>query len=138
MRRTVFFAAVTLVVAAAAAETARTPGVYVSLTTASAAACARTCADDGICMAWSFQSDNRCDLSAVVPGALDSSALAAGFASRAPAYLQPRTPVLHAAEAIELPAASTQIAEVSEDETPRADDELLGGPDADDLRLGLR
>jgi hypothetical protein len=138
MRRAVFFAAITFIVAAAAAETARTPGVYASLTTADAAACARMCADDGICMAWSFRRDDRCDLSAVVPAALDSNALAAGFASRAPVYLQPRTPVLHAAEVIELPAAYTHIAEVSEDEAPAADDELLGGPDADDLRLGLR
>jgi hypothetical protein len=142
MRRVILTTAFAIsVIAAAAAESARSPGAYTSLTTANAAACARACADDGICMAWSFERDNRCDLSAVLPASLNTTALAAGIASRAPAYLQPRTPDVHVA-AIEVTAApEPQPLPAAADEAPapEADDTaLLGGPLESDLRLGLR
>lgn len=125
-----------VVTAAAATEAPRAPGAYTSLTTRDAAACARACADDGICMAWSFQRDNQCQLSAVL-AAPDASALETGFAARAPNNLRPHTPVLHAAAVIEptvnlsppVAARPAQAADVGE---------LLGGPEEDDLRLGLR
>jgi len=138
MRRTIVISALAfVVVAAAAAETVRSPGAYVSLTTADAALCARACADDTICMAWSFQRQNRCELSAVVPAALDANALAAGFAARAPMFLQPQTPVVQAEAAIEA-APAPEVAEVGEQTPPPEDDGLLGGPEEGDLRLGLR
>lgn len=142
MRRAILVSAFAFVlVAAAAVETSRASGAYTSLTAADFAACARACADDGICMAWSFERDNRCDLSAVVPATLNPTALATGLAARAPAFLQPRTPAVHA-ETIDASAtAEPQTLPASTDEAPPVmedDPTLLGGPLEDDLRLGLR
>ena len=146
--RTAFTALTSLIVvaAAAASETARTPGAYASLATRDAAACARACADDGICMAWSFRSDNQCDLSAVVSAPQPTQALAAGYASRAPAFLQPATPAVHA-EPLEIVAPQAAppplVASLAEEapvppEPSEKDLVLLGGPLDGDLRLGLR
>jgi hypothetical protein len=127
-----------IVTAAAASEAPR--GAYVSLTTSNAAACARACADDGICMAWSFHRENECQLSAVVAAELDQEALATGYSARAPAALQPRAPVIVAEAAASLPPP---LAAASSNETPPAiapkedDGLLLGGPSEGDLRLGL-
>ena len=136
-------AAVAVVSAAAATETPRAPGAYASLTAADPAACARACADDGICMAWGFYRENQCQLSAVVtaPGA---PALAAGFASRAPAILQPRTPVVQPESVEEMPTQPPAAAPHTDDEPVAAaaaeldESMLLGGPGEGDLRLGLR
>jgi hypothetical protein len=144
--RSAIIAAVSLVaiVGAAVTETARASGAYTSLTTSNAAACARACAEDGICMAWSFHAENQCQLSAVVT-AEPIEAQASGFSSRAPAALRPITPVSHAQTAPPpsptAPQAMVQ-APVSEDPIiaePEQDDlVLLGGPSEGDLRLGLR
>lgn len=139
--RSAFIAAVSLAVvtAAAASDTARAPGAYVSLTTSNAAACARACAEDGICMAWSFHADNQCQLSAVVSQA-SPQALVSGFASRAPADLQSRAPIVQA----EAPSPPPAMVDATADEVPAAvetqqdDLVLLGGPGEGDLRLGLR
>lgn len=143
LRSTCFAAAIALIVTGAAAtETVRTSGAYVSLTTRDAAACARACADDGICMAWTFQRDQRCQLSAVVPSAMDSTALAAGFASRAPAFLQPRVSLDRAERAPQPPPGFLVAAEA--EASPPADAGkdhdmiLLGGPRDGDLRPGMR
>lgn len=125
---------------ATASETTRIPGAYASLTVSNAAACARACAEDGICMAWSFHGDNQCQLSAVVSQA-NPQALAAGFASRAPAHLQPRAPDVHAeapppAQAALVEAASGEVPPPTEPQEDRL--VLLGGPGEGDLRLGLR
>lgn len=131
------------IVTAAAATESRAPGAYASLTVANAAACARACADDGICMSWSLYRDNVCQLSAVVAAASNSQALATGFAARAPAFLQPRTPVVEAQSVNTREETAPQSLAVAEEpslpETPPADDlVLLGGPEEGDLRLGLR
>lgn len=126
--------AAAVITAAAATEAPRAPGAYVSLTARDAAACARACADDGICMAWSFQRDNQCQLSAVL-AAPDASALETGFATRAPTNLRPHTPVLHAAAVIE-PTVISPPAPLRAAPTVTADvGELLGGPEEGDLRL---
>lgn len=143
--RTAFIAAVSLgavITAATASEPPRAPGAYVSLTTADAAACARACVDDGICMAWSFHRDSQCQLSAVVT-APNSQALAAGFASRAPTFLHPPAPIVQAENAnvparaapLPPPAATEDLSPVA---TTENDSLLLGGPAEGDLRLGLR
>jgi hypothetical protein len=141
--RSAFIGAVSLaaiVTAAAASETTRIPGAYASLTTTNAAACARACADDGICMAWSFHADNQCQLSAVVSQA-SPQALAAGFASRAPAHLQPSAPIVLVEAPPSPPAHNLEAAAQEVPPTPgshEADLVLLGGPGEGDLRLGLR
>ena len=121
-----------IVTAAAATEAPR--DAYVSLTTSNAAACARACADDGICMAWSFHRENECQLSAVVAAELDQEALATGYSARAPAALQPPAPVIVAEAAASLAAASSN--ETPPAIAPKEDDGLLlGGPSEGDLRL---
>jgi hypothetical protein len=131
---------VAIVTAAAASETARAPGAYASLTMSNSAACARACAEDGICMAWSFHHDNQCQLSAVVPTE-SVGALASGFSSRAPAALRP--PIVYT-ESAPAPLAPQLAQQTPADEAPasiEAEDDglvLLGGPDEGGLRLGLR
>jgi hypothetical protein len=139
--RSAFIGAVCLaaITAAAASETKLAPGAYASLTEASAAACARVCAEDGICMMWSFHADDQCQLSAVVSHA-SPQARATGYASRAPAQLQPATPVIQA-EPLSQP--SPPIVEAGGQEVPAIEARehdlvLLGGPGEGDLRLGLR
>ncbi|HYD72981.1 MAG TPA: PAN domain-containing protein [Candidatus Binatia bacterium] len=138
--RSAFIGAVSLaaiVSAASAGETARLPGAYTSLTTTNAAACARACAEDGICMAWSFHAGDQCQLSAVV-SVQPIQALASGFSSRAPAALRPSTPIVYAEVAPQL-AAQTPIVETPASIEAENDDlVLLGGPGEGDLRLGLR
>jgi hypothetical protein len=141
--RSAFIGAVSLaaVTVAAASETTRFPGAYASLTMSNAAACARACAEDGICMAWSFHADNQCHLSAVVSQA-SPQALASGFASRAPDHLRPTAPIA-LVEALPPPEPAHNIEAAAEEVPPgpesREDDlVLLGGPGEGDLRLGLR
>lgn len=132
----VMLSAAGAVTAAVATEAPRAAGAYVSLTTRDAAACARACADDGICMAWSFQRDNQCQLSAVVAAQPDPTAIETGYASRAPEFLRARTPVLHAATVIQPQPVSPPPAPARVASTMTADvGELLGGPDEGDLRL---
>jgi hypothetical protein len=133
------------IVALAASETTRASSAYASLTTSSAAACARACADDGICMAWNFQRDNQCQLSAVVSGEPGPQALASGFAARAPASLRPQPPSIRAESLMSAPVQiePLPVIEAAEPDAPgltaEVDDTvLLGGPGEGDLRLGLR
>jgi hypothetical protein len=123
----------------AAATGARLPGAYASLTAADAATCARACAEDGICMAWSFDRERRCELSAVVP-IEPPATLAFGLSTRAPANLQQRTLAVHADPANLAPVRTAARAEAAPALAPaqEADHVLLGGPPEADLRLGLR
>jgi len=127
---------VTAAGAAIAGEAPRNDA-YTSLTARDAAACARACADDGICMAWRLYRDNACALSAVVPAAVDADALASGFAPRAPSFLQRATPFVHHPSATE-PQPEASLASEHEDvaaAAPEDDSVLLGGPDEAALRL---
>jgi hypothetical protein len=138
-------AAVAAIAGATASEAPRAAGAYTSLTTRDAAACARACADDGICMAWSYHRESQCQLSAVV-AAPDPQALATGFATRAPAFLQLRTPDVHAEAGEPPPQPAPQFLAEAPVADPSAappepafdDSVLLGGPGEGDLRLGLR
>jgi len=134
------FALVVVVTTATASEVARAPGAYASLTTVDAAACARACAEDGICMAWALHRDNACHLAAVVPAEADPHAIAAGVANRAPAFLQARIPVLHADAVIHAADAPTSEAPAPTEMRSAVEDDavLLGGPREGDLRLTLR
>lgn len=93
-------------------------------------------------MVWSFQHDNACTLSAVVPERLDPQTLASGYAARAPASLRAQAPAVQVAalsEPIAAPEPVTPDEMVSAPITTAADDgALLGGPEQGDLRLGLR
>jgi len=135
----VLISALAFGIAAANATEPLRNGAYASLTTTNAAACARACADDGICMAWSFRAESACDLSAVVPASAPEGALASGISSRAPVFAlrqttPPPAPMIEAAPAqnnAETPEAVDPLAETD------AELVLLGGPEEDHLRLRL-
>jgi hypothetical protein len=76
------------VASAVLTSTAAAGGVYATLPAADAAACARQCADDGLCIAWAYRGADACDLRAVAPASSPSEAIAFGFSSRAPAALR--------------------------------------------------
>lgn len=116
---------------------ARPGGTYSSVEADNAVACARVCADDTICMAWSFR-ENTCELKATVPAQVAQSGATSGVSARAPGYLRVHyeTPVAAA------PATSAEVSieadtqatttSVEEDDVSLA---LLGGPEPEE---GLR
>ncbi|MCX7359803.1 MAG: PAN/Apple domain-containing protein [Alphaproteobacteria bacterium] len=116
---------------------ARPGGSYATVEADTAVACERLCADDTLCMAWSYQA-NSCELKAIVPAATERQGVTSGVSLRAPTSMRVRyeapvaTPVITAHEdEPALPAAEA---------TPHQDIELalLGGPEpGGDLRGGL-
>ncbi len=117
---------------------ARRGGTYATVEANTAAACERLCADDTLCMAWSFQA-NSCELKAIVPNATEHNGIISGVSLRAPASMQVRyqppalivSPVIAAHENGPTPTAT--------EEAPPQELELalLGGPESEDLRGGL-
>lgn len=109
-------------------------GVYATLSARDAAACARLCADDGLCMAWSFRAENSCDLRATVPEATGTEG-ASGLSSRAPGAMRSWTQI---STQTEPPAPAPMAAPATENASPPTDlpqDDvsamLLGGPEGD-------
>ncbi|MEZ5957910.1 MAG: PAN domain-containing protein [Hyphomonadaceae bacterium] len=115
-------------------NTARPGATFATIETATAAACERACADDTICMAWSFQA-NSCELKATVPAAITQNGVTSGVSQRAPASMRARFDPPPAPA----PGLETTVAEAAA--TARIEDEdeislaLLGGPEDDS---GLR
>ena len=108
-------------------------GAYASLPARDAAACARLCADDSLCIAWSFQATNTCDLRATAPAAPEG--IANGLSRRAPGELRQSHPA-EALAAAPIAGPAMPIAEgagVAEQAGPTSQDEdevdrmLLGG-----------
>lgn len=117
-------------------QAAEQAGAYSIVAAASAEDCARVCADDGICMAWTFRADDICALSATAPQTVDG--VLSGFAARAPAFLRARTAVQQTV--VSAPIPDTPV--VKEPPTSAAMEEdpalmLLGGPEDDALRPRL-
>ena len=110
------------------AGAARTDGVYASLNATDAAACAALCAQDSICMAWTFRegSEESCALTSVVAAPVAETGALSGLSRRAPdfaaRFVAAKTP--SAPEAAASNASTGQHAEA----------ELLGAPDALPLR----
>ncbi len=120
---------------------ARPGGSYASAEAETPAACERLCADDTLCMAWSFGA-NVCEFKAIVPVAIAQEGVISGVSARAPASMRQRfepappaaVPSVNAEESASLEAQAT---------APRPEDEislaLLGGPDSEEglrVRLG--
>lgn len=128
--RMLLLPALTLAMAFAAFTDARASGAYASAAAADAAACARRCTDDGLCVAWSYLSTGACELRANAPAT--PIGVAQGFSSRAPASLREIA-------ALE-PAVSANVDENEHPPADLADDEttqqLLGGLEED--TTGLR
>lgn len=70
-------------------NTARPGATFATVEASSAAACERLCADDTICMAWSFHA-NSCELKAIVPAATAQDGVISGVSQRAPASMRVR------------------------------------------------
>lgn len=85
-------AALTIITATAGAAwaqdagLARTAGAYASVESDSANQCQRLCADDGLCMAWTFTTANTCQMTAIVPDPTPSPGAVSGLSARAPGY----------------------------------------------------
>jgi hypothetical protein len=67
---------------------ARPGGTYTSFGQADANACAAACAQDTLCMSWTFVADpqGRCDLKAVIPHPVMDHLAVSGLAARAPGF----------------------------------------------------
>lgn len=128
---------------------ARPGGVYATVTAPDAIACAEACADDALCMSWTFMivADGApCELKAVIPHAVPDRRAVSGLSARAPSFARlvgARTPLgppldLNRAppEApASLPAAATPVlsdAVAAADEPPP-----LPGPVAGDTPILL-
>lgn len=131
----VFSVVVFLSISAASLRAEAAGGAYETLAAVDAAACARRCADDSLCVSWAYRTDGACELRAT--GAAHAGAdVAAGFSPRAPAFLRAATPA---------PSGATVERAASQEPTadgplPIAEDaltaELLGGPD--EQQSGIR
>ncbi len=123
------------VATSANATNQRVNGSYTSVTAHDAAACARACADDGLCIAWIRQAEGACDLMAIAPTAPPAAGAEAGISQRAPSFAAWPTPVVIAEPVVLLAAAAP-------DDSPRQPETeatlaLLGGPDEETLRPRL-
>lgn len=143
MRFTPPFIALALGAALAIATSAnatsqRVNGSYTSVTARDAAACARACADDGLCIAWIRNADASCELMAIAPMAPPATGAEVGIATRAPSFAAWPRPVSAPEPVVTLIVVAPEIAP-REPET-EATLALLGGPDDELLRprLGTR
>lgn len=110
-------------------------GSYMSVTARDAAACARACADDGLCIAWIRNADASCDLMAIAPNAPPALNAEVGIAERAPSFAAWPRPVTvtEPVVAVALTAPETAPREPETEATLA----LLGGPDDELLRPRL-
>lgn len=131
------FGAALAVLTPAGAADQRVNASYNTVTTRDVAACARACADDGLCVAWMRQTSGACDLIAIAPTAPAPSGASAGLSSRAPSFAA--WPAAIAPIAVTAPVGETPPASIHEPET-EATLVLLGGPEENSLRprLGAR
>lgn len=113
------------------ANTTRPGGVYVSLAATDAAACSHLCAQDDICMAWTYRETpaHACELKAVVTPAVAEEGASSDLSARAPDFAR-RLAEATAPTPPEAPPAA--ITPISTRHDPA--EGLLGGPDDSTLR----
>lgn len=82
-------------------------GVYISLAVEDAAACARQCTQDEICMAWTYraEAENSCELKAVVAAPVPETGARSGLSARAPDFARRLANVAPAEETQSVSAA---------------------------------
>jgi hypothetical protein len=98
------------------ADVARPGGVYNLLTTPSADACAQACAEDGLCIAWTYLPGGACELKAVAPAPVRSMGARSGLSRRTPDNLRQadaRALLALAPVAAPAPAAAPVLASAS-------------------------
>ena len=115
--------------AVAESNMARPGATYSTLEAHDPAACERACAEDTICMAWSYR-ESACELKATVPGAVIQSGASSGVSARARISIRVRVPAPATATIPETPPPTA--ADAGDDDLSLA---LLGGPEPD---RGLR
>jgi hypothetical protein len=123
------------VATSANATSQRVNGSYTSVTARDANACARACADDGLCIAWIRHADAACDLMAIAPETPAPTGAEVGIATRAPSFAAWPAPIAATEPVVMSPAATQEIA-IHQPET-EATLALLGGPDEETLRPRL-
>ncbi|MGQ0533164.1 MAG: PAN domain-containing protein [Caulobacteraceae bacterium] len=96
---------------------ARPGGAFSTVEVENAASCERVCADDTLCMAWSYR-DNLCELKAIVPAAIVQDGTISGVSARAPLSLRDRS-------------VRTEMAPDAPPEIPSATDPALTQPEDD-------
>lgn len=113
------------------ANTARPGGVYVSLAAEDAAACSHLCAQDDICMAWTYREKpaQACELKAVVTPAVAEEGAFSGLSGRAPDFTRRLAEATAPTPPQPPPAAMTPVST-----RHGASEGLLGGPDDSTLR----
>lgn len=131
--------AIAAIAATAGAQTAliaerdvvRPGGVYETIRTADANACARLCTEDSICMAWTHQANGACELKAVVPHPIAEAGAMSGLSPRAPDFARR----VSMAELIPPPAPTAALAAPHRRRAQNdGDSQLLGGAEDGDLR----
>jgi hypothetical protein len=130
----------TLSAPANAIDPTRSAGAYNVIEARDANACARACANDGLCMVWVHRATGACELMAVVPASAPDGAY--GMAARAPSSMRLRTPVeiqqvAMIADTARAPALAETPPQIApETLLPETEDTLalLGGPDEETLR----
>lgn len=124
-------------------NTARSGAAYLSSPAADADACARRCAEDGLCIAWTFQSTSACELHANASAPIVAPGAYSGLSPRAPAFARALTLQALPAEAVNVsttnttPSGEDHLARAPRHEEAPDVAELLGGPADGDLRAGL-
>lgn len=103
-------------------NTARPGGSFSRLEAESAAACERLCADDTLCMAWSFR-DNACELKAIVPAAVTETGVISGVSMRAPTSMRMAATPADVTPAVRIEAEAPRASETN----TTVDVALLGG-----------
>jgi hypothetical protein len=134
------FIAIALGAALAAATSAnaanqRVNGSYMSVTARDANACARACADDGLCIAWIRHADATCELMAIAPETPAPIGAEVGIATRAPSFAAWPARVAATEPVVALPVATQETA--IHQPVTEATLALLGGPDEETLRPRL-
>jgi hypothetical protein len=128
MRALFLPAAVAICVVAPEANAAA--GAFASIAARDAAECARLCADDRLCIAWSFRPEGSCELRATAPA--EPAGAAYGLSFRAPDALR-HAPASSPAASPRARAAEVEAAVRPEDDVSQL---LLGGLEQD--ATGLR
>lgn len=113
-------------------DVARPGGVYTTVNTTDATACAALCTRDDICMAWTLTSAGVCELKAVAPNPVQMTGAVSGLSPRAPDFL--RRIGVAPAPPQQLAAATPTEHHARRRSNEEVEQALLGGADGDDLR----
>lgn len=119
---------------AGAAFASPPPGIYDFRDQPDPQACAHVCADDTLCVAWTFGGPGKCGLMAAAPE-ITEIGWVSGFSPNAPSFLRQSTQT--AAETASPPATAAPAEHVDAQPETQMETALLGGPEEGALRTRL-